>query len=250
MRGLSAQRQGAMLRDFHDRLLAAWGPQGWWPGGGDGNVVIGAILTQNTSWRNVEQALANLDAAGLRDLPRLASVRRDRLARLLRPVGYYNVKAERLRAVARWFVREWDCDWRRLRREPTARLRAALLGVHGIGPETADSILLYGLDHPIFVVDAYTKRILARHGLVDEEADYDAIQALLHRHLPRNRRLFNEYHALLVRAGNTACKRSPRCSACPLGEAGCFTPAARRRMRAAHGPRWEKKSENPPRGVL
>lgn len=223
-------RPGPFLRGVFERLHAAWGPQGWWPGGPNGNVVVGAILTQNTSWKNVERALANLDAAGLRDLGAIAATRRSRLARLLRPVGYFNIKAARLQSVARWFVEEWGCDWERLRLEPTERLREALLAVHGVGPETADSILLYGLDHPVFVVDAYTKRILARHGLVDERATYDELQALFHRHLPRDATLYNEYHALLVRLGNRLCRRVPRCAECPLGEARWFTPAARRRL--------------------
>jgi endonuclease-3 related protein len=228
-------KPGPFIRGLHERLLAAWGPQGWWPGGNNGNVVIGAVLTQNTSWKNVERALANLEARGLRDLRALATARRDRLARLIRPVGYFNIKAQRLQSVARWFVEEWACDWDRLRRAPTAGLRQALLGVHGIGQETADSILLYGFDHPVFVVDAYTKRVLVRHGLVGEGARYEEIQALFHRHLPRDAATYNECHALLVRLGNRLCRRVPRCAECPLGEARWFTPAARRSISSGLG---------------
>jgi endonuclease-3 related protein len=145
-------------------------------------------------------------------------------------VGYFNVKAERLRSVARWFVREWDCDWSRLRAAPTGALREVLLGVHGVGPETADSILLYGFDHLTFVVDAYTKRVLVRHGLVGEKATYDEIQALFHRHLPSDVRVYNECHALIVRLGNRLCRRSPLCGECPLGKPRLFTLQARRRL--------------------
>jgi endonuclease III related protein len=224
-------RPGPFLRDVFERLSAAWSPMHWWPGDGPGDVIIGAVLTQNTSWSNVEKGLANLETKGLRDLRRLARARRDTLARLLHPVGYFNIKADRLRSVARHFVDRWDCDWERLRRTPTAPLREELLAVHGIGPETADSILLYAFGHPVFVVDAYTKRILSRHGLIDVGASYDEVQRLFERHLKRDEALFNEYHALLVRAGNRLCRRAPKCSECPLGKRELFTREAFQRLR-------------------
>lgn len=220
------------LHHAYERLFAAFGPQHWWPGRDEEDVIIGAVLTQNTSWTNVERAMANLDAKGLCRLRAIASARRDRLARLLRPVGYFNLKADRLRSVARHFVERWDCDWERLRREPLGPLRHELLGVKGIGPETADSILLYALGHPTFVIDAYTKRILSRHGLVDGGVDYHALQDLFHKHLETDVPLFNEYHALLVRVGNRLCKRRPNCEECPLGERRMFTAEAWRELKS------------------
>ncbi len=221
-------RAGPFIRSLSQTLEGEWGRANWWPGGDDPpNVIVGAVLTQNTSWSNVERALANLDRAGLgRDLRKIARFRRDRLARHLRPVGHFNVKAERLQSVARWFVREWSCDWARMRSEPTDRLREALLGVHGIGKETADTILCYGLGHPVFVVDAYTKRVLLRHGLIDEGATYDQMQALFQRHLPTDLTVYRQCHAHIVRLGATRCRRVPRCGQCPLGSREWFTRRA------------------------
>lgn len=225
-------KQGEFIREVYEVLYRTWGPLGWWPGRDEEDIIIGAVLTQNTSWRNVRRAMDNLEARGLCRLRAIAKARHDRLAVPLHPVGYFNLKAKRLKSAAKWFVEKWDCDWARLRAEPTATLREALLEVHGVGPETADSILLYALDHPIFVVDAYTKRILSRHGIADAKASYDEIQRIFEKHLPRERQLFNEYHALLVKLGNNLCKgRKPLCDECPLGERRFFTAKAGREKR-------------------
>ncbi|MGD1002857.1 MAG: endonuclease III domain-containing protein [Candidatus Brocadiia bacterium] len=203
-----------MLHSAFCTLHSAFGPQHWWPGDTAFEMMVGAILTQNTNWGNAERAIANLKAAGVLDPRRLAELPPARLAELIRPSGCFRVKAKRLREFALW-----------LRRSPlragngrvrTERLRRELLGVHGIGPETADSILLYALRRRKFVVDAYTRRFLARHGLIAPRATYAEIQSLFERNLPPSRRLYNEYHALIVRLGKEFCRAKPRCGRCPL----------------------------------
>lgn len=197
-------------------LYNAYGPQYWWPADSDFEVMVGAILTQNTNWANVEKAISNLKSAGLFSPHALYKLPIERLAELIRPAGYYNIKAERLRAFLEYLYHRWGGDVELMKTENTEQLRQELLQVKGIGPETADSILLYALNRPVFVVDAYTKRILQRHGIVGENATYSEIQDIFHRVLPRNPQLFNEYHALLVAVGKNNCKRTPLCSRCPL----------------------------------
>lgn len=204
------------LLRLYDRLLRRYGPQGWWPARTTFEVVVGAILTQGTAWVNVERALARLRAAGLLEPRALGRVRLGRLARLVRPAGYYRVKAGRLRAFLRHLSRRHGGSLRRLLRQPADALRRELLGVPGVGPETADSILLYAAHRPVFVVDAYTRRILGRHRLAPPDADYATLQALFMAHLPRDPALFNEYHALLVRLAKEHCRPRPRCEGCPL----------------------------------
>lgn len=206
----------AVLLELYDRLLAAYGPQHWWPGDGPFEVMVGAILTQNTSWSNVEKAIANLASAGALDPRVLLELPPARLATLLRPAGFFNVKTRRLRSFLRWFEDRHGSSVEALRDQSLSSLREELLSVKGIGPETADSILLYALEKPSFVVDAYTYRVLRRHRLVGEDASYDELKALFEDNLPRETPLFNEYHALLVRLGKESCRAKARCEGCPL----------------------------------
>ena len=205
---------------MYRRLLRRFGPRHWWPAKTPFEVAVGAVLTQNTAWTNVERAIAALTRARALSPRRLWDMPTRQLARRIRPAGYFNLKARRLRALVAWWVRQGN-PVVATRRRPLAALRQELLGVHGIGPETADSILLYALGRPAFVVDAYTKRILARHGWVSWETPYDALQRVFTQRLPRDAALYNEYHALLVELGKTTClKRRPKCGECPLRDLG------------------------------
>jgi len=207
-----------MLPQFYHALFAALGPQGWWPARTRFEVIVGAILTQNTAWGNVERAIANLRRARLLSPRALAGAPLRRLARLVRPSGYFRQKARRLKTFVRFLETEYGGSLARMFRVPTAELRQKLLGVPGIGPETADSILLYAGGHPVFVVDAYTRRILLRHGLIGEKSSYEEIRALFEQNLPREPRLNNEFHALLVQVGKNWCRpQAARCDECPLG---------------------------------
>jgi len=206
------------VRRAYKKLYAAFGPQHWWPADEPFEVIVGAILTQNTSWVNVEKALKNLKAAGVLKPRALLKMPEARLASLIRPAGYYNIKAGRLKSFLGFFFGSYAGEIRKLRRSSTAGLRKELLSVKGIGPETADSILLYALGKPVFVVDAYTRRILMRHGFAAAENTYDKVQAYFMRRLKHSPKLFNEYHALLVRLGKDFCRKSdPVCRTCPLG---------------------------------
>lgn len=201
---------------IYARLYEAYGPRHWWPGETPFEVMVGAILTQNTSWKNVEIAIERLKARKVLNIKGIYQLKRPQLASLIRPSGYYRIKAERLKTFVEFICKEYAGSIQKMGRERMDVLRGKLLEVKGIGPETADSILLYGLKKPIFVVDAYTKRILSRHGMISERTSYEEIQKLFMNHLPRNERLFNEYHALLVHLGKTSCKKIPRCDRCPL----------------------------------
>ncbi len=205
------------LEEVYARLYAHFGPQHWWPSETPFETIVGAILTQNTAWTNVEKALANLKRAGRLDPARLRATRADRLASLIRPSGYYNLKAKRLHAFLDFLFQHHRGRLGRLFRLDVKPLREQLLAVYGIGPETADSIILYAAGKPVFVVDAYTRRIMARVGLAREEASYDELQQMFMAGLPHDVRRFNEYHALLVALGKDWCtKRAPRCEQCPL----------------------------------
>lgn len=198
-------------------LHDAFGPQYWWPGDTRIEIIVGAILTQNTAWSNVERAIANLKRARLLSVKGLRAVNRGRLATLIRPSGYFNQKALKLKSFIAFLDKNYGGRLEKMQREDTALLREKLLSVHGIGPETADSILCYAFNRPVFVVDAYTRRIACRHGIVDEKVSYDELQRAFTRALPQDTRLFNEYHALMVRVGKELCgKRKPRCDVCPL----------------------------------
>lgn len=210
---------GERLLEIYRTLLDTYGPRGWWPGEGPFEVMVGAILTQNTAWRNVERALGNLKNAGVLSPAGLRTLPPERLEQLLRPAGYFRVKARRLRALLDYLHQKHGDDPASLARGDLETLRRELLGVHGVGPETADSILLYAAGHPTFVVDAYTRRLLGRLGLVPEKADYEEVRALFMAHLPHDPALFNEYHALIVHHGKERCRRrEPRCEQCPLLE--------------------------------
>jgi endonuclease-3 related protein len=179
---------------------------------------VGAVLTQNTNWRNVERAIANLRRAKLVSWRALREVPQSRLAGLIRPAGYFNVKARRLKNLVDWLWTGHGGKLESLKRIPLDEARRELLSVNGVGPETADSILLYALDRPTFVIDAYTKRLLRRHHLIGPKADYDEAKELFERRLPRDARMFNEYHALIVAVAKRHCRTKAQCAGCPLEE--------------------------------
>lgn len=202
---------------MYSRLFEHFGPQGWWPGGTAFEVTVGAILTQNTNWGNVEKAIANLKAAKLLSPRKLYALPERRLAALIRPSGYYNIKAKRLRALLKMLCEKYGGSLKRVFRLPLAGLREELLSVNGIGEETADSIVLYAAEKPTFVVDAYTRRILSRHGLCQPGAAYSEVKQIFESKLKPDVKLYNEYHALLVRLGKMLCRaRNPLCDKCPL----------------------------------
>jgi len=209
-------RTGQALKEFYDAMLAALGPQHWWPSETPLETIVGAILTQNTAWKNVERAIANLRTARCLDWSRLRDIDIADLAELIRPAGTFNVKAKRLKSFISWFWEQYDGDLDRMFAQPTYALREELLSVPGIGRETADAILLYAGNHVSFVVDAYTARILRRHQLIDMDADYEMIKDLFESNLPADATLFNEYHALLVEVGKQFCRPKARCEDCPL----------------------------------
>lgn len=216
------RRTTAQLRRAYELMRRRFGHQGWWPGETPFEVCVGAILTQNTNWTNVERAIANLKAAGVLEPRRLLALPPGRLAALIRPAGYFNVKARRLRAFLEVLVRDFEGNLARLLGGPLETARARLLGIHGIGPETADSMLLYAGGQLVFVVDAYTRRIFARHGWCAPGADYDTVQrlcaaALNHRPVAGRLDYWQDYHAQLVAVGKEFCRpRQPRCAECPL----------------------------------
>jgi endonuclease-3 related protein len=209
-------RVGTLLKELYHLLWEAWGPQGWWPGETPFEVALGAILTQNTNWHNVARAIAALKAQGLLEPQALHELPEAELAQLIRPAGYYNIKAGRIKNFLDFLATHYDNSMARMAAADLAHLRPALLSIKGIGPETADSILLYGLDKPTFVVDAYTFRILSRHGLIPEACSYEELRQLFMTHLPTQAPLYQEYHALLVRLGKEWCRPQPRCPSCPV----------------------------------
>lgn len=213
---LQPRSGAARLRGVYRRLLNHFGPQAWWPGESPFEVMVGAVLTQNTSWKNVERAIDNLRRAEVLTLPAMYALSVEELAELIRPAGYFRLKAKRLRNLLEFVVTQYEGSLEVMFATEHDQLREELLGVNGIGPETADSILLYAGDKPTFVVDAYTHRVLKRHGWIEHEADYHTIKEHFEQHLPRDVDLFNEYHALLVRVGNGYCRKQPKCEACPL----------------------------------
>ena len=207
------------LHDVYHRLFEAFGPQHWWPGESPFEVIVGAVLVQNTNWQNVRRAIDNLREADLLEPHALHEISTEELEELIRPAGYFRIKARRLHSVLEYLVEQYDGSLDTMFSRPLDTLREELLGVHGIGPETADSILLYAGGLPTFVVDAYTFRVFARHGWIDFEADYHQLQEHFHNGLTDDPALFNEYHALLVHLGKNFCKKSkPRCEECPLVE--------------------------------
>lgn len=200
----------SLLRELH----AGFGYQHWWPARTPFEVLVGAVLTQNTAWSNVELALARLHALGPLTPARLLRMSTDELAQAVRPSGYFNAKTRKLQCVSEWYLAVGGLE--ALRERPLGPLRASLLEVWGVGPETADSILCYAAGRRTAVVDTYTRRILGRHGLADPEAPYEQLRAWLEARLTRSQFVFEEFHALFVRAGNHNCKPSPACEACPV----------------------------------
>lgn len=201
-----------VYREFRSRF----GPRHWWPAETPFEVCVGAILTQNTSWKNVSRAIENLKAAQALELVPMHRMQTSQLAELIRSAGYYNVKATRLMNFVNHVMDNYGGDLASLFSRPTEALRQELLTIKGIGKETADSIMLYAAQKPVFVVDAYTKRVLSRHGLISEKADYDSIQDLFHENLPHEISLFNDFHAQFVAVGKYYCRKTPKCVDCPL----------------------------------
>ncbi len=208
--------QHAPIHKIYDALFERWGPQHWWPGETRLEMMLGAILTQNTAWTNVEKAIANLRQNGALDLDTLANASLEQIAEWIRPAGYFNQKAGYIKAMVETIHDRFDGSLNKLFALDTPALRKELLSWKGIGPETADSILLYAGKRPVFVVDAYTKRFLLRHGWCNEKATYHEIAKLFTDHLPEDVQLFNEYHALIVRLGKEHCNTKPKCKGCPL----------------------------------
>jgi endonuclease-3 related protein len=204
------------LTEIYQLLFDRFGPQSWWPGETQFEIITGAILTQNTNWANVEKAIANLKSAHLLTPEKLCHLDVSKLAELIRPAGYYNIKAKRLKSFLSWLFRNYDGQLANLENLDTDRLRAELLAIKGIGRETADSILLYAFGRLTFVVDAYTARVAVRHRLIEPDADYEQLRDLFQSNLPQDSQLFNEYHALLVRLGKEFCRPEAKCPRCPL----------------------------------
>jgi endonuclease III related protein len=206
------------LDEYYNSLFTTFGPQHWWPGKTQFEVIVGAILTQNTSWTNVERAISNLRDARLLSPTAIEKAPLRRLETMVRPSGYFRQKARKLKAFCEFLRTEFGGSLRRMFRTPTIALREKLLSVFGIGPETADSILLYAGDHPVFVVDAYTKRILSRHSWTHKDAKYDEVRWMFEREFPGDVKRFNEFHALIVQTGRQFCRtHDPLCGECPLG---------------------------------
>jgi endonuclease-3 related protein len=217
MRSMTGQK----LMEMYNLLLNHFGPQNWWPAETVLEVMVGAVLTQNTNWKNVEKAIENLKDKGLLSVANLNAAPSSELAHLIRPAGYYNIKTKRLKNLMNFIAERYQEDLSIFMEDDTQALRKGLLSVNGVGPETADSILLYAASRPVFVIDTYTYRILYRHGMISEEhATYDILQDLFMDHLIEDASLFNEFHALIVQTGKNYCKRRPICDRCPLEKWG------------------------------
>lgn len=204
------------LLEIYEKLYSFYGPQCWWPGDTAFEITVGAILTQNTNWKNAEKAIKNLKDAKTLSAKALHAMQPEKIALLIKPAGYFNIKTKRLKAFVDFLVDNYGGSMKQMKKEDMETIRKKLLGVYGIGPETADSILLYAIGKPIFVIDAYTKRVLSRHGILNYNASYDEYQSLFHYYLDEDVQLFNEYHALFVRAGKDYCGPKPICAECPL----------------------------------
>jgi endonuclease III related protein len=213
---MAAARRGRWLRELYQRLWEVWGAQCWWPGETPFEVAVGAILTQNTNWNNVALAIAALKEQQVLEPQALYDLPETELARLIRPAGYYNIKAKRLKNFLNFLADHYQNSMATMADDTLENVRPGLLAVKGIGPETADSILLYALDKPTFVVDAYTFRILSRHNLIPETYAYEELRQSFMEHLPSQVTLFQEYHALLVRLGKVWCRPKPQCDSCPV----------------------------------
>ena len=213
---MKIQTQNILLK-IYKSLFNFFGPLNWWPGDTPFEVMVGAILTQNTSWDNVEKAINNLKKENLLEPRILYRISQEKLAQLIKPSGYYNIKAQRLKNFINFFINDFEGSAEKMFLGDCRELRKKLLKVNGIGPETADSILLYAGKKPFFVVDAYTKRIFSRHKLISKDADYYQIQEFFINNLDRDVKLFNEFHAQIVMLGKTICTRkNPDCTKCPI----------------------------------
>jgi endonuclease-3 related protein len=206
----------SQLMSFYQAMLARFGRQNWWPGETPFEIMVGAVLTQNTSWTNVEKAIANLKAAELLTPEKIYSISQQDLSAFIRPAGYMNVKAKRLKNLVKWFCEEHAGEFESLEAYSVDQLRETLILINGIGRETADAIILYALKRPTFVVDTYTYRLLVRHQCVSAEADYEEMKEFFERNLPEEVELYNEFHALIVQVGKNHCKPVARCEGCPL----------------------------------
>lgn len=205
------------LLNIYNDMFQAFGPQHWWPADDDFEVIVGAILTQSVSWKNVEKAIDNLKKEGLMSLEAILSADNEKLAGLIRSTMYYNQKAKKLKNFCQYIARNYEGDIHNFFKNDVSQMRDQLLGIKGIGPETADSIILYAAEKPIFVVDAYTRRIFSRLGFFCPDVSYDEMQSFFMDNLPLDTALFNEYHALIVRLGKECCKnKGPLCSECPV----------------------------------
>ena len=216
--GVSVAQTQEKLRDVYRRLRRHYGPQKWWPADSPFEVMVGAVLTQSTSWTNVEKAIASLKAADALSPGAIRRMSRDELARTIYSAGFHNSKARKLKALADYLGDRFDDDLDAMRRVDHAELRAELLGVHGIGNETADAILLYALGMPSFVIDAYTRRLLSRLDVRPTRDSYDDYQRMFEESLEPDPRTFDEYHALIVTHGKSVCMKRPRCADCCLLE--------------------------------
>jgi endonuclease-3 related protein len=211
--GINAKKA---LNFIYKRLYESFGPQGWWPADTKLEIIVGAILTQNTAWANVEKAVSNLKKKKILSVKNLKEIHINKLAKLIKPAGYYNVKAKRLKTFIDFLINNYDGSIKKMFKKDYLKLRADLLNINGIGQETADSILLYAGNKPIFVIDAYTKKILSRHHLIDKDAKYSTIQNLFMDNIEKDPKFYNEYHALLVNLGKNICTKIPHCQICPI----------------------------------
>ncbi|MFH0860119.1 MAG: endonuclease III domain-containing protein [Candidatus Altiarchaeota archaeon] len=213
---------GSRLVLIYGRLFDRFGPQGWWPAESEFEMCVGAILTQSTSWANVEKAVARLKEEGLLSVKAMGGCDGRRLSRLIRPTLYHNVKAGKLKSFAGHILEEHGGSLSSMLAQPAGKLRAELLGIWGIGPETADSIILYAARKPSFVVDAYTRRVFERVGFLGGGESYDAVKSFFEDNLARSVRLYDEYHALIVRLAKECCRKRPICGGCPIGSMCAF----------------------------
>lgn len=215
---MAEQKKLKILNLIYHSLFKEFGPRNWWPAKTKFEIIAGAILTQNTNWANVVKAIGNLNTSNKLNPKALFEIKIKDLANLIRPAGYYNIKAKRLKNFINFLFKNYQGSIKKMFEENSRILRKKLLQINGIGPETADSILLYAGKKASFVVDAYTKRILVRHGLIDKKADYNSIQNLFETNIKKNVKIYNEYHALLVHLGKTFCRKIPKCSLCPINK--------------------------------
>lgn len=207
---------GNSIYALYQSLLKRYGRQSWWPADSAFEVMVGAILTQNTSWSNVEKAIENLKDQGILSASKILQAPAEQLADIIRPSGYFNVKTKRLKSFCQWYEHQGGFD--ALSKQTTDQLRSGLLAVHGIGPETADDMLLYAFERPVFVIDAYTRRLFARIGCADGQLDYDDLRVLVEQALENNVADMNEFHALIVRHAKQHCQLKPVCHTCDLNQ--------------------------------